>query len=154
MQLRSQRSVIGELPQHVAAPNPDIYWSDNYVVVDFETTTEHKGSPLVDSNKLVLASWYRSTDQKIFSNFAGEYEHSRLLEDIERADFIVAHNAKFELGWLRRCGLDLRKSVTYDTMLAEHVLGGNKYHMNQLGLDMVCERRGLKRKEDLVSRMI
>ena len=34
-----------------------------------------------------------------------------LVYDIEDADFMVAHNAKFELGWLERLSLDLAKNI-------------------------------------------
>lgn len=148
----TSRSKLGALPQHVASPNPDIYKSDNYVVLDFETTTEYKGSPLIDRNRIVLASWSRGGRMR--SAFGSEYEQGELVAAIGQADFIVAHNAKFELGWLRRCGVDLRRLVVWDTMIAEHVLGGNKYHMNQLSLNMCCGRRDIPVKDDVVSTMI
>ena len=71
----------------------------------------------------------------------------------EAADFIVAHNAKFELGWLRRCGVDLRKVITYDTMIAEYVLGGNLYMLRQLSLAATLERYGLAGKDDTIAAM-
>jgi len=148
------RNSLGELPRHVVAPDTSIYWSDNYVVIDFETTTLYKGSPLVEGNKLLLSCWESGSLSETGYTFGSEYEQERLLEVIEGADFIVAHNAKFELGWLKRCGLDLRKIVTYDTMLAEYVLTGNTLYMLQLGLDRTCKRRGLERKGDVVSKMI
>jgi DNA polymerase I-like protein with 3'-5' exonuclease and polymerase domains len=138
----------------VASPDPQLYWSDNYVVIDFETTTIHKGSPLVEGNRLVLASWFDNRTGQIKSHFGSEFEMGDLVASIEGADFIVAHNAKFELGWLKRCGLDLRKVVAFDTIIAEHVLGGNRYFIQQLGLNACLIRRGLEQKEDTVGRMI
>lgn len=152
MTTKLQHNLLGELPAHVSEPDPNIYWSDNYVVLDFETTTEFKGSPLVKGNRLVLACWTYKGHAK--SNYASEYEQADLLADIESADFIVAHNTKFELGWLRRCGLDLRRIVCFDTLMGEYVLGGNKYFLQQLSLKECLARRGMLSKEDLVGRLI
>jgi DNA polymerase-1 len=66
---------------------------------------------------------------------------------------VVAHNAKFELGWLKRCGLDLRSVRCYDTMLGEWVLLGNE-RQSGLSLQASCERRGIEGKEDYVAKLI
>jgi len=148
---------IGDLPRHVAEPNPQLYWSDNYVVLDFETTANHKGSPVVGDNRIVLACWLDHThgsNGTMRFAFGGEYDLVELVEAVQRADFIVAHNTKFELGWLRRCGIDLRKIVTFDTMIAEYVLGGNRYAQNQLGLESCLQRRGYPGKRSTVSWML
>lgn len=143
---------LAGLPPWVADPNPDLYWSDNYVVLDFETTTELKGSPLIPSNKIVLACWrYRGRAKYTFGS---EYEQGELCEDIQSADFIVAHNAKFELGWLRRCGVDLRKVVVYDTMIGEYVLGGNRFPMTALSLANSLKRYKLAPKGNIISKML
>ena len=57
-------------------------------------------------------------------NWGNEYSLATLLTAIERADFIVAHNAKFELKWLEKAGLDLSKVCVFDTYLADYVLNG------------------------------
>lgn len=151
---------IGGLPPHVAAPDPSIYWSDNYVTLDFETTTLFKGSPLIDANRIILACWNsntmegRSTSRTMQHRFGGEYDLEELSRVITSADFVVAHNAKFELGWLRRCGVDLRKVVVYDTMIGEYVRGGNRYNLVQLGLDACLKRYHLAPKEDLIGKML
>jgi DNA polymerase I-like protein with 3'-5' exonuclease and polymerase domains len=137
----------------VADPDPSIYWSDNYVVIDFETSNILKGSALSEANSIVLACWERGDGTSGY-HFGSEYDQSELVAACENADFIVAHNAKFELGWLRRCGVDLRRVVTFDTLLAEWVLGGNTYKLRMLGLGRCLERRGLEGKEGLVGLMI
>jgi len=149
---RSKQS-LAELPQHVASPNPSIYWSNNYVVLDFETTTVLKGSPVSEDNNIVLACW-TTGEGKTKSKRGNEYEQAELLKDIEAADFIVAHNTKFELGWLRRCGIDLHKVVTFDTMIADYVLGGNRYSLHQLSLSACLKRHGFDSKMDVISMMI
>lgn len=149
---RAVRTLLGELPAHVIEPDPTLYLTGDYIVLDFETTTHYKGSPLVAENRLVMASWLR--DGCMYSKFGSEYEQEELLQAIDRADFIVAHNAKFELGWLKRCGVDLRKIVVFDTIIAEHIIGGNLYFIQQLGLNACLARRGLEPKGDTVSKMI
>lgn len=147
------KSKLGGLPDWVAHPDPQLYWSDNYVVLDFETTTLLKGSPLVEGNRIILACWTEGRNTRVESCFGTEYEQTRLIEACKRADFIVAHNSKFELGWLRRCGLDLRTIITYDTMIGEYVLGGNTLMLRQLSLNASLERYGFKPKEDTVAAM-
>lgn len=140
------------LPAHVSAPDPALYWSDNYVVLDFETTTILKGSPLSPDNRIILACWQRPGGP-VQNCFGSEYEQADLVAAIEAADFVVAHNAKFEAGWLRRCGVDLRSLVVFDTMIAEHVIGGNRYNLHQLGLDAVLKRYGFNPKEGTIAKM-
>jgi DNA polymerase I-like protein with 3'-5' exonuclease and polymerase domains len=140
------------LPDHVSDPDPFLYWRKDYVVIDFETTTIHKGSPLVDDNKIVMASW-REGGGKLHSHFGSEFEQAELVRAVERSSFIVAHNAKFELGWLRRCGVDLRSVIVYDTMIGEYVLGGNRFPMTMLSLANSLKRYKLAPKEDLIGLM-
>ena len=102
------------LPAVLADPNPLIYTGDNYVVLDFETTVFSKGSALDSRNSLVLACWtlgnghpaYRSGQNNRYVQWGNEFTMGELVRHWERATFIIAHNAKFELQWLERCGLD------------------------------------------------
>lgn len=142
---------IGGLPLHVESPDPSLYLGDNYVVVDFETTTRLKGSPVDPRNKIVLASWRQGG--RTYSHFGSEYEQGALVEAVREADFLVAHNAKFELGWLRRCGLDLRQVIVYDTQIGDYVRGGNRYPLQQLSLKRTAQRYKLGMKIDLIGKM-
>jgi DNA polymerase I-like protein with 3'-5' exonuclease and polymerase domains len=141
-----------------------VYFGGDYVVLDFETDTSHGdyGHPVHPDNGLVLASWRRSGESQIRSLFGGEFEMQPLVDDIENSTFIVAHNAKYELGWLRRCGLDLGNVVVFDTKIAEYVLLGNlAAGCNATGLpprstslDMCCRRRGWEIKDPVVDLMM
>lgn len=111
-------------------------------------------------NRLLLACWQESDDHGNFPKIprskctlGGENDQEELLRAIRRADFLVAHNAKFELQWLKRCGLDLRAILVWDTMLAEWVLLGNLRETG-LSLSASCARRGIPGKEDLVAHLI
>lgn len=138
------------LPQFVRNPNPNIYHSNNYVVVDFETTNLDNGDPVNASNKIVLACY--SYKGKLYSVWGNEYQQQHLVEVCESADFIVAHNAKFELGWLKRCGLDISRVLVWDTQIGDYVLSGNRRW--RLRLNDCLERRGLGVKESVVESMI
>lgn len=126
----------------------------NYVVLDVETTNLMNGSALNPDNKLVLAVWYIVRDGQLTKKykFGDEYEMGELLEDIAKAEFVVAHNAKFELHWLARCGLDLHDVLVYDTMVAEWVIHGNI--KVPYDLDNTAKRYKLRGKGSLVSKLI
>lgn len=141
-----------ELPEFLVKPDPNTYLSENFVVLDFETTNLDKGDPNNPDNRLVLAVWYDNSTGETFSQWGSEYEMGELVRACERADFIVAHNAKFELGWLKRCGLDISNIVSFCTQIGEYVLLGNRH--KRLTLNACAERRGLGAKEGLVSAMI
>lgn len=130
-------------------PNPNDYLSSNYTVVDFETTNKDSGDPRNANNDLLLSVYGRHDYER---HWGGEYRQLPLVRRIEGSDFVVAHNAKFELGWLRRCGLDLHNVLVFDTMIAEYVLLGNR--KAPLDLDSVAARYGLPAKNNLVKRLI
>lgn len=139
-----------ELPRFLTHPNSDIYTTGTYIVLDFETTNIDKGSPYDDGNSIILAAWSDGTKQTV--RWANEYELYDLVEAIESVDFLIAHNAKFELGWLARCGLDLSKVLVYDTQIAEYVISGNRGW--KVSLDACAERHGLGSKDDLIKILI
>lgn len=155
-------------PKFLADLDPNIYLSNNYVVLDFETDTAHGdyGNPIHPSNKLLLAAYVLGSDhpdfdgRRTYSHWGSEFEQQALLDAIQKADFIVAHHSKYELGWLRRIGIDLRKVLPFDTLLAEYVLLGNRAAGDEmmkklsLSLDMACRRRGLAIKDPVVDLMI
>lgn len=141
------------LPWWVSNPDPTMYIvSDNFLTLDFETTTLDKGSALNDNNRLVLACWQKGHEDKMHHCWGEEWEQQRLLRDVAECDFVVAHNVKFELQWLARCGVDLRTLIVYDTMLGEWVVGGNRRF--DLSLEESCKRYGLDGKDSIVSKMI
>jgi|SRR5579871_1658030 len=159
------------LPWFLEQLDPTVYLSDNYVVVDLETDTaagpQNYGHPRHAENQLLLACLKSGPDgpcpsDVVFPRWANELGHNGLALAVELADFVVAHNAKYELGWFKRMGLDLRKILVYDTKLAEYVLLGNlAAGSKELGmaprstsLDMCCRRRGWKGKDPAVDIMI
>lgn len=159
------------LPKFLADLDPNAYWSDNYVVLDFEIDTGHGdyGNPVHSNNVMLLGVWklgkgHPCVGPMSFRVWGDEYNEDwkYLRDDIAKADFVVAHNAKYELGWLIRLGVDPRKVFVFDTRLAEYTLLGNlAAGAKDLGmapmltsLDMCCRRRGLPIKDPVVDVMI
>lgn len=143
-----------ELPDYVRNPDPEIYRSGTYIVLDFETTNLDKGSALNPDNHLVLSCWYESASNMHRHIWGSEYEQAKLLEAIANVDFIVCHNAKFELQWLNRCGYDIGSKPIFDTYLAEWVLAGNRRWGFMPSLEDCMARRGRAGKDKLVSTLI
>lgn len=158
------------LPKFLEDMDPNIYLSENYVVLDFEIDTSHGdyGHPVHPDNQMLLAVWkygkahpkYPAYGSEKRAVWGSEFELEELLNDIRDADFLVAHSSKYELGWLRRSGLDLRTVLPFDTMLAEKVLLGNLgsgddfMAMRDIDLDTACRRRGLPIKDPIVDLLI
>lgn len=150
------------MSQFLTTVSPDIYNSDNYIVLDFEVDTSYGdyGHAVHLENKLLLTC-YKRRDSDVTTIWGDELDIGELIESIYSSDFLVAHNAKYELGWLRRAGLDLSKIVVFDTKLAEYVLLGNLAAGYRNGpkprstsLDMCCRRRGLPIKDPVVDTMM
>jgi hypothetical protein len=74
---------------------------------------------------------------------------ARLVDAIWASDFIVCHNAKFELGWLSRCGLDTSRVLCWCTQIAEYVYLSNR--KGAINLDDTLARHGLEGKKKLIS---
>jgi DNA polymerase-1 len=132
------------LPAHLLNPDPSIYNSNNYLVLDFETD----GFPADPKSKLVLSGWKRA-DSPFTHHFGGEYDLARLHSELDSVDFVVAQNAKFELQWLIRSGYDVAKLVVFDTYLAEYCILGNRYGPKDL--DSLGEKYVGQRKKGLVA---
>lgn len=147
-----------KIPEFVTNADPDIYFSENYVVLDFEIDTSHGdyGHPVHPDNQMLLASWKVGPRGKLRSLWDGEYGMGPVVRAIESADFLVAQNAKYELGWLKRCGLDLSQVLVFDTRIAEYVLGGNLTSAIGLSTSLQdnCLRRGWKQKDPVVDNLL
>lgn len=150
-------SATNQVPDFVL--HPEIYLKAHrktFMVLDFETSLDPLDASAVnEGNSIVLACWYLvhpdgTVEKK--HKFGNEYEQDELVNDCYSVDFIVAHNAKFEAGYLKRCGVDLRRVLVYCTMLAEWVLNGNR--KLPLQLNALAKRYKLGTKEDLVSTLI
>ena len=139
------------LPEHIRSPDPSILLSDNYVVLDFETTNDSFGNASLRSNRLLLSCWTRGGGRVVYQ-WDDEYHIGKLVELCERADLVVAHNAKMELKWLSRAGIDLAKVFPYCTMIGDYVLAGNRRW--PLALSEVSKRYGVGTKDPYVDKLM
>lgn len=138
------------------------YLSDNYVVIDFETTILDKGSPYVPENSIVCSSYKLGKNHPRYDGNravvikGNEYQQQELIKVIEEADFWVAHNTKFEYGWLERCGLPLEATLAFCTLLAEYVLLSNRLgkRLSRLSLDNCLKVRGFPQKAQLGKKLL
>lgn len=135
--------------------NPyEILNSSSYIVVDLETTmnggTKKSPSAIYEENHILQAHGVSSDGTTVFSipKVSSPADLSSLISAIEEADILVAHNAKFELQWLARYGLDLTKVVVWDTMLAEYVIYAGL--QVELSLGETAKRWGMRGKEPFV----
>lgn len=135
------------IPDFISNPNPEIYLSDHYLVLDVENTIiEGDGSPLNENNRLLLSCWeYKGESDYIWG---GQCEVQELVDIISQVDFVVAHGSKHELQWLKRAGVKLENVLVFDTLLAEYVLHGNL--PVSLDLGSVSSRRGHGTKDPYV----
>lgn len=143
---------MGELPEFLIRKDPwKIYESDNYLVLDFETTNHNFGFAGDPKNELLLSSCC-TADGKPHTILAGEFGQRELFDRIKAADFLVAQNAKFELQWLSRCGYPIWELVVFDTMLAEYVWLGNR--RGPKDLDSLAKKYGAPTKNNVVKALI
>lgn len=147
------------IPKFVLTDNPsDIYLNGSYVALDFETDETMNGSALVDSNDVVLSCWsvYRDgVEVKRTHVWGGIYSLQELIDDIHSVDFLLAFNAKFELQWLKRAGMELRDVLVFDPMLAQWVLDGNRKGKGfQRSLKALARKYGTIRKIDIVGKLL
>jgi len=148
---------LNPLPWFLQAGSQRVYRQPkgSYVVLDFETTALEFGAAINEDNKLILACWRVVHSDGTFTDkhkFGDEWDQDELLSDINNALFVVAHNAKFELQWLKRCGVNLRKVLPFCTMLGQWVLDGNLREPRSL--QDLAKKYDLGAKGDVVSTLI
>ena len=134
------------LPFYLQDLNPHAaFFEPPYLVLDFETTNKDKGDSRLPDNRIVLAAYARE------GHAAQLATHVKTIP-LPPQGILVAHNAKFELGWLLRTGYDVSNLLVWDTMIAEYVLAGNQ--TVPLDLDSVATRRGMPGKEPLIDALM
>ena len=138
------------LPYYLDPPDPHLLMSDNYLVVDFETTSKEKGSALNSENRMLMASWYYNGEYH--THIGDEFNQELLQLHIDRCALLVAHNLKFELHWLYRMGIEYGVKLGYDTMLGDYVIAGNR--QMPFNLDAVADRWKVRGKESVVAKLM
>ena len=125
--------------------------SASYLVLDVEAVGPDKASPVNNKSDLRLACWtivlpgFAPVTKYLWGD---EFSMGPLLEDIESVEFVVAHHAKYELQWLKRCGAELRDILVWCTFLGQWVLDGNRMLPRDLG--SLCTKYKVSAKWDLI----
>jgi len=121
------------------------------LTVDFETTNFSKGSALDKRNRIVMVSWV--CDDGEVCHFHGNImDCPPFFQAVEQAEQIVAFNAKFEMLWFLRLGIDIDAFVWHDPMLAERVLKGNR--RPGFSMEAVALRYGWDTKDAMIDAMM
>lgn len=150
------------LPDFLRNMDPELYLSDNFIVLDLETTTQgdcRSPDAIFPQNSIVCAAWIHADDEPGDEKFVygNEYEMFELIQDSYDVDYVVAQNGKFDIKWLIRAGMDPSKILLADTMLAEYVLTGNLKAGGKnggLSLDAICKERYGEGKDPYVAKLM
>jgi len=122
------------------------------ISLDCETTTYSRGNCFDSRNRLCLAGTYDGSDYNIYdieySDTPYGYEIEILKSDLNTADLILLFNAKFDLNWLRKYGINYDKFKIWDCQLAHFILGNQTQPYPSL--DGVAEHYGLGTKLDII----
>lgn len=162
------------IPEWLERPDPQVYWSSAFeedrITLDFETDVEENyGHAVEPANGMLMGVYkFRGKNTTIWGNeydvdwcqLSATFIHLKL-----KWGFIplVAHNAGYELAWIKRIGCaELHDFIVWDTKIGEYVLMGNLAAANEktgeaprsTSLDSCCIRRGWKVKDPIVDKLM
>lgn len=121
------------------------------LTLDFEATNLPDG-PINPDNRLLLAVY--SYDGRVYHKWGSEYEQGHLVSLVQKCSMLVAHYAKYELQWLKRCGVDVVPCMVYDTMIGEVVLHANDNRYRDLSLEAMAIRYNTHKKEGYINKLM
>jgi len=110
------------------------------MILDIECTTSSKGNPFDLMNKMVMIGQMEDGKVTITTDKFNEINVDN--------EFLVGHNIKFDLHWIRRCGASMENIQVWDTQLAEFILTGQEKRFPSL--DGCLEKYGFPLKLDVV----
>ena len=132
------------------------------LVLDLETTVQKIGgktdnSPFNPDNSCVSAHFAWLTEDGVGEVTNLVFNHNEqitpdrmkpLIDAVEQADVLIAHNAKFDCMWLQEMGITIPHTIRC-TMINEYILA--KGQRRELSLKATAQRRNVTRKKsDLV----
>ena len=135
------------------------------LVLDLETTVQKIGgktdnSPFNPDNSCVSAHFAWLTEDGVGEVTNLVFNHNEqttpdsmqpLVDAIEQADVLIAHNAKFDCMWLQEMGIIIPHTIRC-TMINEYILA--KGQRTELSLKATAQRRDVTRKKsDLVDEL-
>jgi len=127
----------------------------DYLVLDCETSTFCKGSPYSQRNKLCLVGVKNELRGQTFDIEYSDHTYRKTLEllqyYINDTNLLVLFNAKFDLAWLRRYGLDFSHCRIWDCQLVHFI---TTYQVNVMpSLGEVAAFYGIPGKLDKVKEL-
>lgn len=129
--------------------DPRTYLRGKWMVFDFETNGIDFTEPYWhDPSKRVIMVAWKLRGEKTKHHVGNLLEAKEFWEDVERADYLVAHNVKFEAHFMAKSGYDPTQKLWGDSKLAEKVRLGNRQMSTTLG--DVAERYGYKAKDPVI----
>lgn len=144
---------MNSLPWFVENPQPDIYAKGHWFCLDIETNSIEKGHPKQEENHLIVG--YIKDSTGVVHTIDHPTSLVRLVQSYaEKRWFMVAHNAKFELGWLARYGFPIDKLLVYDTQIAEKRILSNMIPLHKLSLDKLSVQYGGTSKNKYVDMLM
>jgi len=117
------------------------------VVIDLEVDLggdRTDPTPYRKENILSGIGWKKSTDTNVNIWENGQDIHP-FIDDLVGARYAVFHNAKFDISWLRECGIHVTGKII-DTMINQYVL--NRGVRSPLSLKHLAEHYDVTRKTD------
>jgi len=131
-------------------------------LIDAETTFQIidkklDPSPFHPYNKLVSLGWWTEKTgyqyRFYYHTNIKQFDDIKEFQDIlDNTSILVAHNMKFDLQWLRNCGLQY-DGIIHDTMIREYVMArGTKLHVS---LEESCKRNNVTlKKSELIEKFL
>lgn len=145
------------------------------LVIDVENTTSKLSdkysdyTPYNPNNKLVSIGWMVMEDNKLSEidyvfighnylqtnkggmhvNGSSTHCHiNKLKRNLKEVDVVIAHNAKYDIQWLKEAGFDLDHLKIEDTMIREYVMARGRGDIS-FRLADTCKRYGVAEKGEL-----
>lgn len=153
--MKKAKPVTSVLPWYLRELNPEVYLDEStWLSLDFETTNLEKGSAHVRENRVVLSAHAVACGGVVVetSSEDGGKGLAQLQRSVAASRILVAYNAKFELQWLARLGIETSHLLVLDPMIAEYVLAGNR--KVPLDLDSVSRRYGIGSKDPVIASLM
>ena len=124
-----------------------------YLIIDTETTTYSKGNPYSQQNKLCLVGIRDPEGNNLiydveYSSFGYAKVLERIQQKINDTKTLVLFNAKFDLAWLRRYGINFHHCRIFDCQLFHFINTGQLYPFPSL--NQVAEYYNLEQKLDII----
>ncbi len=125
-----------------------------YAVLDIECSKAPKHMPWTVGSFLCSVGIERQdgTSTVWFFN-PNDRPHEELLaeiqQEIDKVDFLIGHNIKFDLNWLKWVGLNVKDKPVWCTMVADYLINGQR--KLEYSLNAVAKRYDLGHKLDAMA---